>query len=156
MGQQLRDKRADVRIDTTPPVSQAVVDSAARTVTLRAADGGSGVARMEYSLTNGSTRQAYTTQLRLGRAESVVLYRAMDAAGNLEPADKTVLPAVGVVLAKSTTSASLVAAKVPYGRSAVVKVKVGGALADCNTADGTNVRLWIQLNNNCQQFKPTL
>jgi hypothetical protein len=118
-----------VKIDTTPAISQAAVDTTARTVTLRAADSGSGVARVEYSLDNGASWQPYSTVLSLGRDETRVLYRAVDVAGNLEPANRTMLPAAGAVLATSRTSASLVAATVPYGASAVLTATVSGALA---------------------------
>jgi hypothetical protein len=118
-----------VRIDTTKPVSQAVADQDARTVTLRGADGGSGVVGLRYSLDGGRNWQAYSAPLSLGAAESTVLYQAVDVAGNVEVANAVVLPAVGVVLTASVTKAQLSSTKIAYGTSAVVKVTVGGTLA---------------------------
>jgi len=58
-----------------------------------------------------------------------VLYRAVDVAGNVERTNRAVLPAAGVVLAPSTTKATLSATKIPYGSSGVVTVTVSGKLA---------------------------
>ncbi|MFC4066951.1 immunoglobulin-like domain-containing protein [Actinoplanes subglobosus] len=112
-----------VRIDRTAPVSQATVDVKGRTVTLRAADDTSGVARVEYSTNGGATWQPYTVPLT-----STVLYRAVDVVGNVETTNQAVLPPAGVVLAPSTTKAVLNSAKVAYGSAPSVQVTVGGKL----------------------------
>jgi hypothetical protein len=118
-----------VRIDTTAPVSQATIDTTARTVSLRAADGGSGVAGLQYSLDQGTTWSAYSAAVTVGGGETTVLYRSVDVAGNIEAANRAVVPAAGVVLAPSTTTASLATAKIPYGTSGTVTVTVTGKLA---------------------------
>ncbi|WIM95864.1 Ig-like domain repeat protein [Actinoplanes oblitus] len=118
-----------VRVDTTAPVSQATVDADARTVSLRAADGHSGVRGLEYSLDGGATWWAYTGPVRVGRAATALLYRATDVAGNVETANRVVVPAVGVVPAPTTTRATVRPAKATYGTSPVVDVTVAGASA---------------------------
>jgi hypothetical protein len=118
-----------VRIDRTAPVSQASVDVKGRTVNLRAADDSSGVSLVQYSLNGGTTWQPYTTTLTADKAETTVLYRAVDVAGNVETTNRAVLPAVGVTLAPSTTKATLSAARVPYGTAAVAQVTVTGGLS---------------------------
>ncbi|MDI6105143.1 Ig-like domain repeat protein [Actinoplanes sp. NEAU-A12] len=117
-----------VRVDGTAPVSQATVDAKGRTVVLRSADNDSGVNLVQYSRDGGATWQTYTVPLTAGQAETTVLYRAVDVAGNVETANRAVLPAVGVVLAPSSTKASLVSAKVSYGTAAAVRVTVSGGL----------------------------
>jgi hypothetical protein len=117
-----------VRVDRTAPVSQATVDVKGRTVTLRAADDSSGVGLVQFSTDGGGTWQTYTVPVTAGSAATTVLYRAVDTAGNVETTNRAVLPAVGVVLAPSTTKAALTSAKVPYGTAPVVRVTVGGGL----------------------------
>ncbi|AEV84264.1 hypothetical protein ACWT_3241 [Actinoplanes sp. SE50] len=119
-----------VRIDTAPPVSQATVDAQSRTVTLRAADNDSGVSGLAYSVDGGRTWQPYTVPVRAGQTRLTVLYRATDVAGNVEVINQAVVPAVRVVLAPSTTRATLDATKVTYGSVPVVRVTVTGKLAE--------------------------
>jgi hypothetical protein len=71
------------KIDQTPPVSSARPDDAAGTVTLRAADGLSGLSAIEYSLDGGATWLAYSSPIALPAGASVA-YRSRDAAGNVE------------------------------------------------------------------------
>ncbi|PFG36521.1 glycosyl hydrolase family 43 [Flavimobilis soli] len=116
--------------DTTPPVTSATVDAKARTVTLRSADGGSGVDRVEYRLVVGSTVGAwtrYTGPVKVGSGETTVQFRAVDRAGNVEPVGSVVVPRAGVVLAPSATVAVVSPAKVAVGKVASVRVRVSGA-----------------------------
>jgi len=113
-----------VGIDATAPVSRASVD-AARTVSVRAADTTSGVARVEYRLGTSGAWKQYTSALRIGAAATTVQYRAVDVAGNTEVVNALSLPSTGVQLAASVTAAT--ASSVVYGRSATVVVRVSGA-----------------------------
>ncbi|NKX92373.1 hypothetical protein HF995_03645 [Sanguibacter hominis ATCC BAA-789] len=116
--------------DTTPPVTSATVDAVARTVTLRSADGGSGVARIEYRLVTGSTPTAWATYsgpVVVGSGEVTVEFRGVDRAGNVEPVGSVVVPRAGVVLAPSATVAVVAPERVSFGKAASVRVRVSGA-----------------------------
>lgn len=83
-----------VRIDRAAPVSAGVVDEAARTVTVTAADATSGVAGIEYALGAGGAWQPYTGPVAAPDAQRhQVLFRATDAAGNVETAKSAVIAA---------------------------------------------------------------
>jgi len=84
-----------VRIDTTAPTVGATTDATARTVTLRATDATSGVARAEYRIGLGAW-SAYTAPVSVGKAATVVTYRATDKAGNVSPETTTTVPAAAV------------------------------------------------------------
>ncbi|MDO5753651.1 NPCBM/NEW2 domain-containing protein [Arthrobacter sp.] len=70
-----------VKVDTQVPTVSAVVDADARTVTVVAADSGSGVASVEFSIDGGGTWQAYSAAIVAGDAGVSVSYRATDKAG---------------------------------------------------------------------------
>src|SRR5665647_60775 len=88
---------APVRIDATAPTSSAVVDPAARTVTLSGDDATSGVARIEYR-TDGGPWQEYAEPVVVGGQAAVVEHRAVDVAGNVgQVGTAEVPPAAGLV-----------------------------------------------------------
>ena len=116
--------------DTTPPVTSAIVDVKGRTVTLRSADGGSGVDRVEYRLVVGSSVgpwSVYSGPVKVGPGEVTVRFRAVDRAGNVEPVGSVVVPRAGVVLVPSATVAVVAPERVVFGKAASVRVRVSGA-----------------------------
>lgn len=114
----------EVRIDTTDPVSRATYDASGRRVTVRAADATSGVSRIETRIGTGAWT-TYAGPLPTGRAATTVAYRAVDAAGNVEPVNTVVVPAAGRALAPSALAASSVdVARV--GATVPVLVRVAG------------------------------
>ncbi|RHA38020.1 alpha-L-arabinofuranosidase C-terminal domain-containing protein [Cellulomonas rhizosphaerae] len=115
-----------VKVDAAAPVSQATVDPTARTVALRAADDGSGVARIEYRVGASGAFTAYTKAVVVGAAQTTVQFRAVDGVGNVESTGSVVVPKAGVVLAPSSTVA-LAPASLAYGKAGVVTVRVTGA-----------------------------
>jgi len=116
-----------VKVDAAAPVSQAVVDAKARTVALRAADGGSGVARIEYRIGTSGSYSTYSSAVKVGSAQTTVQFRAVDKVGNVESVGSVVVPKAGVVLAPSSTVALVAASPVSYGRAGKVTVRVSGA-----------------------------
>lgn len=112
-----------VRIDTTAPVSKAITDPAARTVTLTAADATSGVARTEYSTDGGTTWRTYGAPVTVGRTAATVAYRAVDTAGNTEATNTVTVP---TSLRPSTTTATVSPGTVAVGGTVTVKAKVTG------------------------------
>ncbi|GEL95829.1 immunoglobulin-like domain-containing protein [Cellulomonas composti] len=113
-----------VHVDGTAPVSRATVDADARTVTLRAADSTSGVARTEYRTTGGWT--AYTGPVTVGTAATTVQYRALDVAGNTEVVNAAVVPAAGTEPVASKLVA-VAPATATYGTYPNVAVSVTGS-----------------------------
>ncbi len=120
-------KALTFRIDATAPVSNAVVDSTARTVTLRAADNGAGVARIEYRTSSSGTWRTYATPVTVGSAATTVWFRAVDKVGNVEAAGTVVVPKAGVTLTPTTTKGTLSPSTVAYGATRTVAVVVAGA-----------------------------
>jgi len=114
-------------IDTAPPVSNAVVDAQARTVTVRAADGGSGVARIEYRIGTSGAWSSYSTPIKVGAAATTVQYRGVDAFGNTETPGSVVVPKAGVDLKSSVTVATVTPSNTRYYVAAKVTVRVSGA-----------------------------
>ena len=82
-----------VNYDSVAPVSTAVADSAARSMTLAATDATSGVASVQFS-TDGSTWSTYGSPVIAGSGATTVWYRAVDAAGNVEVARSVAFAAV--------------------------------------------------------------
>ena len=74
-------KTATAKVDTQVPTVSASVDADARTVAVKAADAGSGVASVEYSIDGGATWKAYTNVVKAGDDGVSVAYRATDKAG---------------------------------------------------------------------------
>ncbi len=72
---------AEFKVDTQAPTVSAAVDADARTVTVEAADSGSGIATVEYSTDGGATWQAYAAAIQAGDDGVSVAYRATDHAG---------------------------------------------------------------------------
>ena len=74
-----------LKIDATVPVSRATYDTA-RTVEVRAADATSGVDRIEV-MVGDSPWSTYTGPFTVGEDGATIRYRAVDRAGNVEPAN---------------------------------------------------------------------
>ena len=113
----------EVRIDATDPVSRATYDAAGRTVSVRAADATSGVRRIETRIGTGAWT-AYAGALAVGGAATTVAYRAVDEAGNAEPANTLAVPATGSPLAL-TSLAAAAPDTARIGTSVPVTVRVG-------------------------------
>jgi hypothetical protein len=113
-----------IKIDSIAPVSSAVVDEKARTVTLKGADEGSGIARIEYA-TSGEFRP-YESAITVGSGETRISYRAVDNAGNVEPAHVVTVPQAGVVLTDTALAASG-PDQAAAGQKVAIKVSVTSA-----------------------------
>ncbi|MBT0994194.1 Ig-like domain repeat protein [Cellulomonas sp. DKR-3] len=124
-------------IDATAPVSNATVDAAARTVTLRAADSGAGVARIEYRTASSGPWSVYGSAVTVGSAQTTVWFRAVDALGNVEVAGSVVVPKKGVTLAATTTTGIAQPSTVRYGAKRSVAVAVAGVAGSSGTPTGT-------------------
>ncbi|SDO70941.1 beta-glucosidase [Nakamurella panacisegetis] len=122
-----------VKIDQLAPVSNVTFDDVARTLTFTAADGTSGVSRIEYQLPGGGWITTLGS-VTVGNAAAVVNYRAIDKAGNIEATHQVSVPKVGVTLLDSSTVASLSKSSVVVGGTVAMTVKVGGSGA---TPSGT-------------------
>ncbi|MDM4762107.1 Ig-like domain repeat protein [Galbitalea sp. SE-J8] len=116
-----------VRVDSAAPVSSAIVDGSARTVSLRASDDVSGVARIEYRVDASGSWSTYSVPITAGSAAATVEYRAVDVAGNVEVTNTASVPAAGTVLAGTATAAIVAPSRVRYGKAAKVTVRVTGA-----------------------------
>jgi hypothetical protein len=116
-----------VGIDARAPVTRATLDG--RTVTLAAADAGSGVDRVDYRLGDGPWT-AYDAPVQVGATATVVGFRAVDRLGNVEPAGVLEVPASGAQLAATATAAVTDEDGVRLGRPARVSVSV--------TSDGSS------------------
>ena len=116
-----------IKIDSTDPVSKAVVDEAARTVNLVADDSTSGLAKVEYRIGTSGAWLTYSDPLTVGGIAAItVQYRSVDKAGNVEIINSAVVPHKGVELRDSTTAAVVTPTAVAYGTRAKVTVKVTG------------------------------
>ena len=112
-----------VGIDAAAPVTSATFDSAARTVTLTAADAGSGVDKVEYRLAGGSWT-TYAAPVPVGNAATTVDFRAVDRLGRVEQPGTLAVPAAGAQLAASATAAVADEDPVSLGDPARVNVTV--------------------------------
>jgi len=95
-----------VKLDRTAPAVTATVDAAARTVTLAASDGGSGVARLEYRVGDAGAWTAASgadAVVTAGAETTTVSYRATDTAGNVSGIGST---SVGAQAGDPTLSVS--------------------------------------------------
>ncbi|MFQ4148098.1 NPCBM/NEW2 domain-containing protein [Arthrobacter sp. LAPM80] len=126
---------AEFKVDTQVPVVSATVDADARTITVKAADAGSGVASVEFSTDGGSTWKAYTDPIKAGDGGVSVAYRATDKAGLV--ASSTVDAVVAPVKSPEPAAASISA---PASAAAGAKVTVTGK----NLVAGTSYELWIR------------
>jgi hypothetical protein len=111
-------------IDGVAPVSNATVDSAARTVAVRAADSGVGVDRIETKLGTADWRP-YTAPVVVGDAETSVQFRAVDRLGNVEEPGTVVVPAKQAQLKSTTTTVTPSRPKAEKGAVIPLTVKVG-------------------------------
>jgi alpha-L-arabinofuranosidase/regulation of enolase protein 1 (concanavalin A-like superfamily) len=112
-----------VGIDLVAPVSRAAFDSQGRTVTLTAADSGSGVGRIDYRLAGGAWT-TYAAPVQVGASATTLEHRAVDRLGNVEQAGALEVPAAGVRLAATVTAAVPAADPVRLGRRAWFAVTV--------------------------------
>jgi hypothetical protein len=111
-------------IDGVAPVSNATVDSAARTVAVRAADSGVGVDRVEIRIGTADW-QKYAAPVVVGDAETAVRFRAVDRLGNVEEPGTVVVPAKQAQLKPTTTTVSPSSPRVKQGTVVPLTVKVG-------------------------------
>jgi alpha-L-arabinofuranosidase/regulation of enolase protein 1 (concanavalin A-like superfamily) len=112
-----------VGIDAVAPVTRATFDTVSRTVTLTAADSGSGVERVEYRLGDGDWT-TYTQPVPIGAAATSVDHRAVDRLGRVEQPGRLEVPAAGAKLAETLTAAVVAESPVRLGRSVRVDVTV--------------------------------
>jgi hypothetical protein len=112
-----------VGIDATAPVTRATFDPAARSVTLAAADTGSGVDRTEYRR-DGGAWTTYDAPVQVGSAAGSLDYRSTDLLGRVEEAGTLAIPAAGAQLAATVTAAALTEDSVRLGRTVRVDVVV--------------------------------
>ncbi len=93
-----------VKIDTTPPMTSAIVTGTKRaggyvgpvTITLDATDNLSGVARTEWSNDSGASWVSGNVIIASGLGTHSFLYRSIDIAGNVEPAQAVTVTIVPV------------------------------------------------------------
>ena len=121
------------KIDASSPVSSAKVDEVDRTVTVRSADALSGLARIETRIGDGDW-VAYSAPVTVGDARTVVEFRGIDKAGNVETAGLAIVPKSGVTLVTSLTAAIIADDAVAYFDANSVTVRVTG---DGGTPTGT-------------------
>ena len=112
-----------VKVDASDPVSRATYD-ADRRVTIRSADATSGLRLTEYRIGSGAWT-TYAGPFAAGAARTID-YRAVDRAGNVEPANVLALPAVGGEAAVSSVAASG-ARTARLGADTSLNVRVAGA-----------------------------
>jgi alpha-L-arabinofuranosidase/regulation of enolase protein 1 (concanavalin A-like superfamily) len=112
-----------VGIDAVAPVTRGTFDAASRTVTLAAADSGSGVERVEYRL-GGGDWTTYSQPVPVGTAATTVDFRAVDRLGRVEQPGRLEVPAAGAQVAESLTAAVVAESPVRLGRSIRVDVTV--------------------------------
>ncbi|WP_165986067.1 alpha-L-arabinofuranosidase C-terminal domain-containing protein [Streptomyces sp. YIM 98790] len=117
-------------IDSAAPVSNATVDTDARTVEVRAADSGVGVGRIETRTGEAGDWRTYTEPVVVGDAETAVQFRAVDRLGNTEQPGTVVVPARQAQPAPTTTTVSPAKPKAEQGAEVPLTVRVG------STADG--------------------
>ncbi|MFC5729466.1 MULTISPECIES: alpha-L-arabinofuranosidase C-terminal domain-containing protein [Nocardioides] len=116
-----------IGVDAAAPVTKAVLDADARTVTLTAADSGAGIGDggTEYRR-DGGVWTSYGDPIAVGEESAVVEFRSTDVFGNAEEPGRLEVPAEGD-LSPTTTAAIAEAARVPLGRDVVVRVSVSGS-----------------------------
>jgi hypothetical protein len=84
---------AEFRIDQTAPTLAIITDAVARTVKGTAADGGSGVASVEYRFAGETEWRPVTGSILVGLDEVRIELRATDAAGNVSAVEERTVPA---------------------------------------------------------------
>lgn len=125
-GQALSEADWSGRVDANTPVSSAAVDEAARSVTVRSADATSGLARIEVRVGDGDW-STYAGLITVGAQLTVVQFRGVDKAGNVETIGQAVVPKAGVTLVDSLTAAILATESIRYYDANSVTVRVSGA-----------------------------
>ena len=111
-------------IDATPPVSKAVVDEEARTVTITAADSGAGLDHIEYRVGTSGEWSTYAEPVTVGDEETTVQFRALDKLGNVEAANTSTVPAKGKQLVATVTALTLSSNAVKVGGKVTATVRV--------------------------------
>ncbi|MBH0009183.1 hypothetical protein ESZ53_03515 [Salinibacterium sp. UTAS2018] len=91
-----------IAIDATAPTATAKFDAESRTLTLAGTDGGAGIERLEFVMSeaSASARVAFTEYegpLTVGAEAAVVSYRAIDAAGNIGELERISIAAASEV-----------------------------------------------------------
>ena len=117
-----------IEIDATPPTSAATVQAATRTVQITASDPTSGVSAIQYQLNGGNWTTAAagqtTASVPVGAGRTAVGYRAVDNAGNVEPAQTVIVAGAAPV---PSTVALTVPSTLAYGQSGEATVTVAAA-----------------------------
>lgn len=130
------------KIDRVVPSASAVVDTAARKVTLSGADAepGSGVAGLEYRVDGAEAwtpAEGAGAEVTVGAGAATVEYRAVDAAGNVSAAQSALVPAAAVAKATVTlTSAAQPSAEGWYAKDVTVTVAAPSGSAAEYRLDG--------------------
>lgn len=93
-GWQIPEQSLTIALDTADPISSASINDAARLVALRGLDATSGLDRVEYR-SSGEEFVPYEAPIDVGDAATVIEFRAVDTAGNVEPTNRVSLAAVG-------------------------------------------------------------
>lgn len=141
---------AQVRIDTEAPVSRAETGPG-RDVSIRSADAGSGVERVEYRI-GSETWTSYDGPFGIGDGAVAVEYRAVDRAGTSESTNTLVVPAAGDELVPTAVTAVAADTSVRRGTHVPISVRItapdgvptgtvralagGKVLASTNVANG--------------------
>ncbi|GAA4478506.1 alpha-L-arabinofuranosidase C-terminal domain-containing protein [Microbacterium panaciterrae] len=112
-----------LQIDGQGPLTRADLDPSARTVTLTAVDGESGVDHSEYRLGSGDW-QRYDGAIPVGDAAVTVAYRSVDRAGNLEAFAMIDVAAANAPLAPSALTATVANSAVEAGSDVPIAVRV--------------------------------
>lgn len=123
---------AAIKVDTQVPTVTAKV--VARTVELSAADSGSGIDRIEFSVDGGKTWQKYTAAIQAPEKGIGVSYRAYDKAGLLATSSKD-----AVVPPKTTPPVTPASIQAPSAITVGTPFTVTGK--DLNA--GASYELWI-------------
>ncbi len=134
-------KVTTITLDTTPPVTIAHVGSPQYTagdgsvyvtpatpVSFTAADAGSGVSRTEVALDGGSF-SPYAAALRLPEGGHTILYRSIDAAGNIEAAKSLSLKS------DATPPLTALSESRPFFSAGGVVYEAGGAAYGLSSTD---------------------
>ncbi|GAB3533724.1 hypothetical protein GCM10027403_08220 [Arthrobacter tecti] len=113
----------DIRVDTEKPVTSAVVDEDARTVSLGATDAGSGVDRVEYAVGDAAFAE-YGEPIVVSDAQTTVRYRAVDVAGNVAEALTVEVPKADDGRAETSVTVTWKDDSLPQFRRAIADVTV--------------------------------
>ncbi len=126
--------KLSLKVDTDAPVSRATWSSDSRTATIRAADGPSGVSRIEYQVGQSTSWLTYTGPISFGNSATTLRYRALDVAGNVETTNSLSIAGLDA----TTTKATFAKPSVKLGTAAELRVTVtGGATTPTGNVEVT-------------------